>query len=254
MYTNGILADKTKFKKLVNAGIDEIRFDIGATGFKPDKLKAAKGIVPNITVEIPAVPEEKERLKKLLPEMIASGVTNLNLHQLRLTKHNAQKLVPRGYTFIPAEQPVVLESELAALEILNYAQRLQLEIGINYCSFFFKNRFQPAGFRKQIANILAGPDEAITEKGFIRNFDKQSLEYKAILISDKKPAGNSVAELKMKHKTYYFKHETVLKKTDLHGILKSNSLLKTEPEQIPADSSEFKIWQMEYIERGLREY
>ncbi len=86
MCTNGILADETKFKKPAGAGIEEIRFDIGATGFKPDKLKAAKGIVPNITVEIPAVPEEKERLKKLLPEMIASGVTNLNLHQLRLTK------------------------------------------------------------------------------------------------------------------------------------------------------------------------
>ncbi len=50
--------------------------------------------------------------------MIKAGVSNLNLHQLRLTKHNAEKLAKRNYTFIPAEQPIVLESELAALDIL----------------------------------------------------------------------------------------------------------------------------------------
>ncbi len=120
MYTNGILADQKKFEQLAAAGLNEIRFDIGATGYKTGKIKLAQGIIPNITIEIPAVPEEKERLKKLLPEIINAGVTNLNLHQLRLTKYNAPKLLKRKYTFIPAEQPVVLESELAALEILDY--------------------------------------------------------------------------------------------------------------------------------------
>ena len=254
MYTNGILADETKFKKLVYAGLDEVRFDIGATGFKLDKIKAAKGIVPNITIEIPAVPEEKEQLKKLLPEMIKAGVTNLNLHQLRLTKHNAPKLIRRGYTFIPAEQPIALESELAALEILNYARDHHFEIGINYCSFFFKNRFQPAGFRKQVANTLAEPDEIITRKGFIRKLDEHSLEYKTIRISDKKTAENSVAELKLKHKTYYIKRETILKRTDFDEITHLKSILKSEPEQIPSDSAGFNVWQMEYIEKGLREY
>ncbi len=132
MYTNGILGDEQKFRKLAAAGIDEVRFDIGATGFKLDKLHAAKGIVPTISIEIPAIPEEKEKLKQLLPEMIKAGVSNLNLHQLRLTKHNAPKLLKRDYTYIPAERPIVLESELAALEIIQYAKQNHLDIGINY--------------------------------------------------------------------------------------------------------------------------
>ena len=46
MYTNGILADEQKFRKLADAGLNEVRFDIGATGFKLDKIGFAKGIIP----------------------------------------------------------------------------------------------------------------------------------------------------------------------------------------------------------------
>src|SRR5690606_31762738 len=164
MYTNGILATKEKLRLLAEAGLNEIRFDIGATGYRLDKVKLAKGIVPNITIEIPAVPEQKEKIKHLLPEMIAAGVSNLNLHQLRLTNYNAPKLLQHNYTYIPAEQPIAVDSELAALEIVVYGREKALPIGINYCSFFFKNRFQPAGFRKLLTKTSLAADNNITEK------------------------------------------------------------------------------------------
>lgn len=256
MYTNGILADEQKFRKLATAGLNEVRFDIGATNFKLDKIKFAKGIIPNITIEIPAVPEEKEKLIQLLPEMIKAGVTNLNLHQLRLTKHNAPKLSKRKYTYIHAEQPIVLESEMAALEIVNYAKEKNLNIGINYCSFYFKNRFQKAGFRKQVTNAIAAPDEIITEKGFIRNFNSNSIEYKALVISDVKPNNSNFNELNLKHKTYYIKNETALESTPLsteqHKIVQN--IIENEPKEIPKDPLLFEIWQKEFIEKGLRDY
>ncbi|NCB07470.1 MAG: radical SAM protein [Bacteroidia bacterium] len=256
MYTNGILGDEEKFRKLADAGLNEVRFDIGATGFKLDKIGPAKGIIPNITIEIPAIPEEKEKLKQLLPEMIKAGVSNLNLHQLRLTRHNAEKLIKRGYTFIPAEQPIVLESELAALEILEFARENQLEIGINYCSFFFKNRFQKAGFRKQVAAALANPGETITEKGFIRELDQKTIGYKTITISDERNGNLNPTELKLPNKTLYISRQTALKKTSLDEEQKPEleEILKNEPGKIPADPFLFEIWQKEYIERGLREY
>lgn len=92
MYTNGILADKEKFQQLADARLNEVRFDIDATGFSLDKIAFAKGVVPVITIEIPANPEETERLKKMLYDIIEAGVTNLNLHQLRLTRYNVSKL------------------------------------------------------------------------------------------------------------------------------------------------------------------
>lgn len=254
MYTNGILADSEKFEKLAEAGLNEIRFDIGATNYKLDKIQFAKGLIPNITIEIPAVPEKKGIIKQLLPEMINAGVTNLNLHQLRLTKYNAPKLLKHDYTYIHAEQPIVLESELAALEILNFAKDHNLSIGINYCSFFFKNRFQKAGFRNQVAGILAAPNSIITEKGFIREKTTNSIAYKTITFSDDKKPNSSY--LQLKHKTYFFKEETALKpqviveedKTELEDFLANGS------NEIPTDPLLFKIWQMEYIEKGLREY
>ena len=72
---------------------------------------------------------------------------------------------------------IVLESEMAALEIINYAQDNNLEIGINYCSFFFKNRFQAAGYRKTLAENLHSEKENITEKGYIRNIHDNKLSY-----------------------------------------------------------------------------
>ena len=252
LYTNGISGDEQKFKKLASEGINEVRFDIGATGFKLDKLNAAKGIIPNLTIEIPAVPEEKEKLKQLLPKMIKTGVSNLNLHQLRLTKHNAPRLMKRNYTYIHVEQPVVLESELTALEILNYARKNNFDIGINYCSFYFKNRFQKAGFRRQIANVLAGPDE----KGCIRNYNQNSINYNTLILSDKKTNHPNYPELDLLHKSYTINRETVLKNTPFTEEQKTeiDTLLAFDPEMVPNDPLLFKIWQMEYIEKGLRPY
>ncbi|MGM0620543.1 MAG: radical SAM protein [Bacteroidota bacterium] len=254
MYTNGILADKQKFQQLADAGLNEIRFDIGATGYRLDKVQLAKGIIPHITVEIPVVPEKKEKLKQMLPEMIKAGVTNLNLHQLRLTRYNAPKLLQHSYTFIPAEQPVVLESELAALEIQDYARKNKLDIGINYCSFFFKNRFQQAGFRKRLAKALTPSDAVITEKGFLRKYNQNSIGYKTVTLHEDKVAGSE--ELHLEHKTCYFKTESAMNNVKLNDETKAatDELLKTEPGSIPADDLLFRIWQMEYIEKGLREY
>lgn len=256
MYTNGIFAAELKLKKLAAAGLNEIRFDIGADNYKLDKIKFAKGIFQNITIEIPAIPEEKERIKQLLPEMTKAGVTNLNLHQLRLTKHNVSKLLKHNYTYIHAEQPIVLESELAALEILDFARSQKLNIGVNYCSFFFKNRFQKAGFRKQIANVLADPNEIITEKGFIREYNGKEIGYKALVISDNTESSPNTTVLGLKHKTFITGRETALKPISIDADSKMgvDELLKKHPTQIPRNELQFKIWQMEYIENGLREY
>ncbi|WP_347840984.1 radical SAM protein [uncultured Draconibacterium sp.] len=256
MYTNGILAETQKFRKLAAAGINEVRFDIGATAFRLDKIAAAKGIIPVISIEIPAVPEELERLKKLLPEMVKAGVSNLNLHQLRLTPHNVKHLSKRNYTLIHAEQPVVLESELAALELIAYAHEHSIDIGINYCSFHFKNRFQKAGFRKQLASALTAEGDVVTPNGYIRRINNLNIKYETIRIFNDKPNAFDTTMLQLKYKSYYYTRQTVLNTEVLHEEMKLavNQLIKTEPENVPDDPLLFSIWQQEYIEEGLREY
>jgi len=256
MYTNGILGEPQKFRKLAAAGINEVRFDIGATAFRLDKIAAAKGLIPVITIEIPAVPEELEKLKKLLPEMVKAGVTNLNLHQLRLTQHNVKQLSKRDYTYIHAEQPVVLESELAALELITYAREHSIDIGINYCSFHFKNRFQKAGFRNRVASALAKSDDVLSENGYVRQYSNETIGYETIRIFDEKPELITTEELQLSHKRYFYTRRPVLipAKTDEATIAEIDKLLEKEPDEIPEDPLLFRIWQLEYIERGLREY
>ena len=166
MYTNGILGIEDKFKKLKSIGLNEVRFDIGATNYEIETIKRASGIIENITVEIPMDPDKTDLIKDLIPQLEKIGVTNLNLHQMRLTKHNANKLLQKKYTFLHGEHPTVLESELAALEIINFVDSNHHKIGVNYCAFQYKTRFQKAGYRSKILSKVNEIDE-VTENGYI---------------------------------------------------------------------------------------
>jgi len=256
LYTNGIQSNPQLFKKLSEAGLNEVRFDIGATGMNLDKVANAFNIIENLTIEIPAVPEETENLKRLLPKMVKIGVRNLNLHQMRLTIYNAPKLLQRAYTYIPAEQPVVMESELAALELMNYAKSNSIDIGINYCSFDFKHRFQKAGYRNRLAHALVQGSETITRQGFLRNMDRESIEYHYYQLSDPCDTYTPYNNLSLTYKNYFVKliasyHHHFSSLGEMEAV---NGIIKDEPENIPANEVLFTIWQHEYIERNLREY
>lgn len=255
-YTNGIRGHKQLYHELADAGLNEMRFDIGATGWSLDALRSASGVINTISVEVPAIPEETGRMKKLLPAMVKAGVNYLNLHQLRLTPHNVRQLSSRNYTYIPAEKPVVAESELAAFEIMDYARMHDIELGINYCSFYFKNRFQPAGFRKQLARKLAEPGEYISEKGFVRNVEQHSLSYSRFKLAvDGAPqlsSGKPVPGLPR----FSFQKEPAHKimAADSVRIGSISHVMSQKPVEIPSDQELFDCWQYEFIEKGLRSY
>ncbi len=293
MYTNGILASEDKFKALTDAGINEVRFDIGATQYNLKGLKKAGGIIPNITVEIPAIPEELSRLKKLLPELMEAGVTNLNLHQLRLTQHNAHKLADHEYTYLHGEQPTVWESELAALEIIRFVDENNMGIGVNYCNFQYKNRFQKAGYRSKVASTLLSKNEIVTENGFIREihvpvdssvkpatngfietpqlyhtvlFDEflknhqqypfAIIEYTGIILHNQKSSYPVFEFLTIKDEAYPFERGRPCTPVILRKeqFPQMISLLKGNGENIPNDPDLFTTWKHEKIEFGQRIY
>ena len=169
LYTNATLLTTDIAKRLRDAGLDEIRVDIGATGYALDQVKLAVGIIPHITVEIPAIPEEAERLQQKLVEMADCGVNYLNLHQLRLTNHNYLHLAGRGYTFLHGASVTVLESELTALELLRSSLDQKLALGVNYCSFVYKNRYQGAAGRRRAGAQIVKKYEEITSAGYLRS-------------------------------------------------------------------------------------
>ena len=169
IYTNGTLVDYDILSRLRDAGLDEIRFDIGATEYSLKKVSMAVGLIKHVTVEIPAVPDDYGRVKDALHTMSENGVSFLNLHQLRLTPHNRPNLTSRDYTYLHGEHITVLESELTALKLMRHASENRIPLSINYCSFVYKNRFQRAAARRRCAPLIMSPYEDITENGYIRS-------------------------------------------------------------------------------------
>lgn len=281
IYTNGILGSKEMYKQLANAGLDEIRFDIGASNYDLKYIKLVKDSIPNISVEIPAVPEDLEQIKQILPELIEIGVTNLNLHQLRLTNYNAPKLLQKNYTYLHGEQATILESELTALKIIEFVADNNLKIGVNYCAFHFKNRFQKAGFRKKIASKFIKPNLQLTDNGFLRSItsngssfiiennklvsEKNGLTenhqyfeiiYKGLILDDTLENIQYLKKFNIGNKVYSLKSgltQTALK-TDQSQIFKFVKLFENSGSMIPEDENLFALWKNEFIEWNLRGY
>lgn len=177
LYTNGTLLTADLCNRLRDAGLNEIRIDLGAVRYNLKKLRLAVGCISTVTVEIPAVPEDEELLKRKMVEMADAGVNHLNLHQMRLTPYNFGPLTERGYTFLHGEKVTVLESELTALRAVRFGLEQGLSLPVNYCSFPYKRRFQHAAARRRAALTVCAPGETVTEPGYLRTLTAAGVRY-----------------------------------------------------------------------------
>jgi len=207
MYTNGTLLTLDLVKKLHDAGLDEIRFDLSAVDYDLKRVRLAVGHIPTVTVEIPAIPEDFQRLTKVLPQLKETGVDHLNLHQLRLTPHNRDQLVKRQYTYLHGERVTVLESELTALALMQNVVEKDIGLPVNYCTFVFQHRFQRAAARRKSAQLMARPHESITESGYIRSLglvgDPETLSKKANRLTENGVDGQLWAIGSRKDRLYF---------------------------------------------------
>lgn len=177
LYTNGTLLTAELCSRLRDAGLNEIRFDLGAVRYNLKKLRLAVGCISTVTVEIPAVPEDEELLRRKMVEMAEAGVKHLNLHQMRLTPHNFGPLTERGYIFLHGEKVTVLESELSALRSVRFGLEMGIPLPVNYCSFPYKRRFQHAAARRRAALTVCASGETVTEPGYLRNLTATGVRY-----------------------------------------------------------------------------
>lgn len=167
-YTSGRTISEYKLKKLKQAGLDEIRFNIAAINYNTAPLKLATRWIDTVTVEIPAIPQDLHLVTSLLSKLKTIGVKHLNIHDLMTNQINYTAFVRRGYTFLHSPSIDVLESGNAALEILEYAVKNKILLPINYCSNLYRNRVQKTGSRRRWAMHGAHSYEEITEGGYIR--------------------------------------------------------------------------------------
>ena len=223
LYTNGDLIDKDKLDALKEAGLNEIRFDISARKYDLKAIKMSVGVIDKVTVEIPAIPEDYEILKKCLSRMKTIGVAHLNLHQLFANQYCYKQLIDRRHTFLHQPNIPVLESEMTALRIIKYAVDNKIGLPINYCCSIYKHRFQQKAYRERFQTFIKERYEGSTESGFIRRLaiqDKPVNIKKLVKIFQENKCNDSLWSLN-KDGSELIVHHSLLKYIDFnkHGLI-----------------------------------
>jgi pyruvate formate-lyase activating enzyme-like uncharacterized protein len=246
LYTNGTLLTAELCNRLRDAGLDELRFDLGAVRYNLKKLRLAVGCIPTVTVEIPAIPEDEGLLKRKMLEMAEAGVNHLNLHQMRLTPYNFGPLTERGYVFIHGEKVTLLESELCALRMVRFGLEHGIPLPVNYCSFPYKWRFQQAAARRRAALAVCASGEVVTEPGYLRTLSTTGVRYWVAALLD--------------NPSYSYPFEKIMLETgralyvERRPLTLELELSDTERTALEADRPPERVAGFERIEIGLAEY
>ncbi|MDH5807159.1 MAG: radical SAM protein [Candidatus Methanomethylicaceae archaeon] len=171
LYTNGMYANSEVILNLKKVGLDEIRFH---TMNEIKSIELAKDIGLSVGVEIPAIPNEEDRIKKLALYLNKIGVEFLNINQLEFSSTNFLQLKERGFEI--EGNNAVKGSEDLAIKIIKWAEDEGLELKIHYCSISKKDGVQ---YKMRIVrrrnNVIRLYEEAL-EDGLIGKFVLETKE------------------------------------------------------------------------------
>jgi pyruvate formate-lyase activating enzyme-like uncharacterized protein len=91
LYTNGTLASEETLKALGEAGLDEIRFNLGATNCSDkviENIGIAKKYIKNVGIETPMTPEFFEGFFKKKQAILETKLDFINCAELHLNENN----------------------------------------------------------------------------------------------------------------------------------------------------------------------
>ena len=91
MYTNGLLCTEEQLKALGEAGLDELRFNLGASNCADkviENMRTAKKYIPQVGIETPATPEYWESFQQKKEQILATGIDFMNCAELHLNENN----------------------------------------------------------------------------------------------------------------------------------------------------------------------
>lgn len=91
LYTNGTLCTEENLRALGRAGLDELRFNLGASGCADnviDSIALAKRFLPYVGIETPMTPEFYEAFQRKKDRVLAAGLDFINCAELHLNPNN----------------------------------------------------------------------------------------------------------------------------------------------------------------------
>jgi pyruvate formate-lyase activating enzyme-like uncharacterized protein len=91
LYTNGLLATEAQLKALGEAGLNELRFNLGAAKCSKaviEKIGIAKKYIPSVGIETPMTPEFFAGFAKNKDAILATKLDFINCAELHLNQNN----------------------------------------------------------------------------------------------------------------------------------------------------------------------
>ncbi|MGN0185037.1 MAG: radical SAM protein [Aristaeellaceae bacterium] len=91
MYTNGTLANEENLRMLGEAGLNELRFNLGATNCADkviENIRLAKRFIPSVGIETPMTPEFYDTFQRKRDAILSTGLDFINCAELHLNPNN----------------------------------------------------------------------------------------------------------------------------------------------------------------------
>ena len=137
MYTNGTLANEENLKALGEAGLDELRFNLGATNCNDKVIEAigiAKKYIKNVGIETPMTPEFFDTFFKKKEQILATGVDFINCAELHLNANNIENYAGENmYIYRQGYISPIWSRELT-LKLMKIADDEGWDIAIHDCA------------------------------------------------------------------------------------------------------------------------
>ena len=157
-YTNGVYADTNTLKKLADAGLDEIRFDLVADNFSGTVMRNmanAVKIIPSVGIEVPVILEQYNQLANAIKIADAVGVKYVNLHDLYVNEKmykNGLGGYKRYYEKLSGVQRDVYASAILIYRLFRMIKDENMSIVPNDCTII-NMQLQHFSFKYQEYNI-----------------------------------------------------------------------------------------------------
>lgn len=93
LYTNGLLCTEDQLARLGEAGLDELRFNLGASGCADSVIRniaLARKYIPQVGVETPMTPEFEAAFRQKKDAVLATGLDFINCAELHLNPNNLE--------------------------------------------------------------------------------------------------------------------------------------------------------------------
>jgi pyruvate formate-lyase activating enzyme-like uncharacterized protein len=137
MYTNGTLATEENLRALGEAGLDELRFNLGATNASDAVIRAmetAKRFISQVGIETPMTREFAEAFRQKKDRILATGIDFMNCAELHLNDNNIGNYAGEPMYFCRMGYLSPIISRDLTLQVMKTAAEEQWPITVHDCS------------------------------------------------------------------------------------------------------------------------